>query len=451
NENYRYYTENWGSPIIATSMVQFLNTLFLGKITSVRRMRGLIDSVIILDEIQSVPVECISLFNLGINFLTEICGCTVVLCSATQPTFDSEIKHQIRISQNSELLDDRAEYAEKFRRTKVVDALRPKGYTYDQTAEFVLHTAKESNSVLLIVNTKEASKTVYSIIKERLPDGFEAVHLSTHMCPAHRKAVLSALRERLHSGKKVICVSTQLIEAGVDISFETVIRSLAGLDSIIQSAGRCNRNGETDLGSVYVINISDENISRIKTIRIGAAITRRLMETMRKTPTLFHGDITCEAAVSKYYRDYFKEAENELDYNVSAGDLHTTMFQLLSVNTDVKKRAEAYGDRNFNQCFNQSFKTAGKAFQVIEEYANSVVVPFGEGKKLIEALCSEKLSAHTPELLRQLGHYSIGLSDRQCEGRVERNEKTGVLILKDGYYNSEYGFDPDGSFGTLLF
>ena len=234
NENYRYYTENWGSPIIATSMVQFL---------------------------------CISLFNLGINFLTEICGCTVVLCSATQPTFDSEIKHQIRISQNSELLDDRAEYAEKFRRTKVVDALRPKGYTYDETAEFVLHTAKESNSVLLIVNTKEASKTVYSIIKERLPDGFEAVHLSTHMCPAHRKAVLSA-----YSGEKVICVSTQLIEAGVDISFETVIRSLAGLDSIIQSAGRCNRNRETDLGSVYVINISDENISRIKTIRIGAAI-----------------------------------------------------------------------------------------------------------------------------------------------------------------------------------
>ena len=175
------------------------------------------------------------------------------------------------------------------------------------------------------------------------------------------------------------------------------------------------------------------------------------METMRKTPTLFHGDITCEAAVSKYYRDYFKEAENELDYNVSAGDLHTTMFQLLSVNTEVKKRAEAYGDRNFNQCFNQSFKTAGEAFQVIEEYANSVVVPFGEGKKLIEALCSEKLSARTPELLRQLGHYSIGLSDRQCEGRVERNEKTGVLILKDGYYNSEYGFDPDGSFGTLLF
>ena len=451
NENYRYYTENWGSPIIATSMVQFLNTLFLGKITSVRRMRGLIDSVIILDEIQSVPVECISLFNLGINFLTEICDCTVVLCSATQPTFDSEIKHQIRISQNSELLDDRAEYAEKFRRTKVVDALRPKGYTYDETAEFVLHTAKESNSVLLIVNTKEASKTIYSIIKERLPDGFEAVHLSTHMCPAHRKAALSELRERLHSGEKVICVSTQLIEAGVDISFETVIRSLAGLDSIIQSAGRCNRNRETDLGSVYVINISDENISRIKTIRIGAAITRRLMETMRKTPTLFHGDITCEAAVSKYYRDYFKEAENELDYNVSAGDLHTTMFQLLSVNTEVKKRAEAYGDRNFNQCFNQSFKTAGEAFQVIEEYANSVVVPFGEGKKLIEALCSEKLSARTPELLRQLGHYSIGLSDRQCEGRVERNEKTGVLILKDGYYNSEYGFDPDGSFGTLLF
>ena len=449
--NLRHYSENWGSPIIATSMVQFLNTLFLGKITAVRRMRGLINSVIILDEIQAIPIECITLFNLAVNFLAENCQCTIVLCSATQPTFDSGIKHTIRLSENSELLGNRMEYAEKFRRTKVVDALRPAGYSYDQTAEFVLNTAAEVDSVLLIVNTKEASKTVYSLIKEQMPEGVEAIHLSTDMCPAHRKVTLSTLRECLKSGEKVICVSTQLIEAGVDISFETVIRSLAGLDSVIQAAGRCNRNQETDLGTVYVINISDENTSRIKTIKTGAAITRRLMETMRRNPTLFNGDITCEEAVSKYYRDYFAEAENELDYNVLAGDLHTTMFQLLSENKDLKNRAEVYRERCFNHCFNQSFKTAGKLFQVIDDYANTVVTPYGEGRKLIETLCSGHVAVRPVALLRRLQQYTIGLSDKQCENRVVRDEETGILILKDGYYNNEYGFEPDGNPEILLF
>lgn len=456
SSNLRYYTENWGSPIIATSMVQFLNTLFLGKIASVRRMRGLMNSVIILDEIQSVPIECITLFNLALNFLAAICQCTVVLCSATQPTFDSGIKHRILMSEKSELLDNRISYAERFRRTKIIDALKPNGYTYAETADFVLEAAKESKSALLIVNTKEASKTIFSAIRERLSekdatDALEVVHLSTHMCPAHRKKVLAGLKKRLSDHKRVICVSTQLIEAGVDISFETVIRSLAGLDSIIQSAGRCNRNRETEVGFVYVISISDENISRIQAIKTGAAITRRLMETMRKTPTLFDGDITGEKAVSKYYRDYYSEANKKLDYAVDVSGTQTTIFSLLSNNTDLKKRAEAYGDKNRNLFFNQSFKTAGEAFKAIDDYANSVAVPYGDGKKLIERLCSGQASADAAELLRRLQPYTIGLSDKQCSERAVKDAVTGILILKDGYYDDACGFDPDGNPDTLLF
>lgn len=452
----RFYTENWGSPFIATSMVQFLNTMFLGKISSVRRMRGLINSVIIIDEVQSVPVQCISLFNLAINFLAEICRCTVVLCSATQPTLEEGMKHKIRLSGGGELLVNRSAYDKCFKRTKVIDSRKPGGYTFEDTAGFVLKIAENSKSVLLIVNTKEASRTVCSMIKNRISekgmeDSYYVVHLSTNMCPAHRKTEMSKLRERLRGDLKVICVSTQLIEAGVDISFESVVRSLAGLDNIIQSAGRCNRNKETDLGVVHVINITEENISRIKAIKTGAEITQRLMETMRKTPALFNGDITCEEAVSRYYRDYFSEFKNELDYNVSIDNMNTTIFKLLSDNSDAINWAEAYRDGERNLFFDQSFETAGECFRVIEDYTNSVVVPYGEGKELINTLCSGQLSVCPADLLRRLQKYSIGLSDAQCENRVVKNPQTGILILKDGFYNSEYGFDPDGNPDTLLF
>ena len=258
---FRYYAENWSAPVIATSMVQFFNTLFLGKISSVRRMRGLLHAVIIIDEVQSVPVECVTLFDLAVNFLAEICGCTVVLCSATQPTLSEEIKHPLLLSAKDELVENRLAYTEAFG-----------GYTYAQTADFAMEKAEAAKSVLLIVNTKEAAKTIYALLKERLPKDVTIVHLSTQMCPSHRKSVLAALKKHLDKGDRTVCVSTQLIEAGVDISFETVIRSLAGLDSIIQSAGRCNRNRETALGQVYVIRIADENISRIQAIKTGAAI-----------------------------------------------------------------------------------------------------------------------------------------------------------------------------------
>ena len=196
----------------------------LGKISSVRRMRGLLHAVIIIDEVQSVPVECVTLFDLAVNFLAEICGCTVVLCSATQPTLSEEIKHPLLLSAKDELVENRLAYTEAFRRTEVVDKLTSGGYTYAQAADFAMEKAEAAKSVLLIVNTKEAAKTIYALLKERLPKDVTIVHLSTQMCPSHRKSVLAALKKHLDKGDRTVCVSTQLIEAGVNISFETVIQ-----------------------------------------------------------------------------------------------------------------------------------------------------------------------------------------------------------------------------------
>ncbi len=443
---FRFFSENWSAPVITTSMVQFFNTLFLGKISSVRRMRGLLNAVIIIDEVQSVPVECVTLFNLAINFLAEICGCTVVLCSATQPTLSEEVMHPLLLSPNDELIEYKLAYTKVFKRTKITDSLTSDGFTYAQTADFVINKAESAKSVLLIVNTKASAKTVYTLLKERLPGDVTVVHLSTQMCPSHRKCVLAKLKKHLDNGDKVVCVSTQLIEAGVDISFETVIRCLAGLDSIIQSAGRCNRNCEAEVGNVYVIRIADENISRIKAINTGAAITERLMMTIRANPLLFNGDLTGNEAINRYYRDYYNAFKHELDFPVTVDGIETSIFELLSTNQKARNMADKP-----NRCMNQAFQTAGMAFKVIDDYAQTVLVPYGKGKDYINMLCANHLLLPSAALFRDLQPFTIGLSDKQCKGRVTRNEDTGILILKEGFYNDEYGFDPNGNQDFLFF
>lgn len=453
--SYRYYSENWGSRIIATSMVQFLNTLFNGKVTSIRRMRGLLNAVIILDEIQSVPVECISIFNLAINYLTAVCGCTVVLCSATPPALES-VKHKIRMSGHSELIDDYLSYEKALKRTQICDSTKPGGYTCRDAADFVFELSKESDSVLMIVNTKSVARAVYREVKTRIAslikdDMYHIVHLSTGMCPAHRKTALSALRDSLRGDKKVICVSTQLIEAGVDISFATVVRSLAGLDSIIQSAGRCNRHMEETIGHVHIINIPQEELSKLRSIKTGAAITRELLVTARENPQLFNGDISCEVAVKRYYEKVYRQFQSLLDYPVTVSiDLSTSLYQLLSMNKDVREAAKAHGCRCFNACFNQSFKAAGEEFKAIDDYQLTVAVPYGEGIELIRRLCSDKPVGYDAGFFRRLQQYSIGLPQNKCEGRVKKDEETGILILKDGFYHEEYGFDENGELDTLF-
>lgn len=454
-QNYRYYTENWGSRIIATSMVQFLNSLFSGKIGSVRRMRGLLNSVIILDEVQSVPIECLSLFNLAVNYLAVVCGCTVVLCSATQPALDS-VKHKLRMPVDYELIDDYKVYEKALKRTRICDSTKNGGFTSRDAAEFAVELSRNLQSVLMIVNTKAVAKDIYQEVKSRIDtlfmsDEYYIAHLSTGMCPAHRKAVMLELRASLRGSKKVICVSTQLIEAGVDISFATVVRSLAGLDSIIQAAGRCNRNMEEDLGKVHIINIADENISKLRTIKIGGAVTRELLATMKKNSNLFDGDISCEAAVRRYYEKYYHEIRTQLDYPVTVnGSVDTSVYQLLSLNVDVIKAAQAHGCCSFNSCLNQSFKTAGEEFKAIVDYQRSVVVPYGKGKELIGQLCSESSIGYDTRFFRKLQQYSIGLSEKKCVDCVTKDEETGIMILKDGYYHEDYGFDENYEPETLF-
>ena len=450
NSNVRYFTQNWGSPVIATSMVQFLNTLFSKKISSIRRMRGLINSVIIIDEVQSLPIKCTSIFNMAINFLSYVCNVTVVLCSATQPSLNN-IKHKIKLEKECELISDFKTYNEKLRRTKIVDCVTNSGCTYEETAGFVVEKGRDVNSVLVVVNTKKSAKEIFRHLKDKTSDkNMFLFHLSTDMCPVHRQEVIKKLKETLRDKKKrVICVSTQLIEAGVDISFSVVVRSLAGLDSIIQAAGRCNRNMEKELGKVFVIKIADEDVSGLETIKKGAEVTAGLLRDL-KQPKCVYETLDSPKMIQSYYRNYFKGLKEKLDYPVLIDKgINTSIYSLLSSNEKVISSVDSITGKNVNKIMNQSFKTAGDEFKAIEEYGVNVVVPYKKGEQLIKTICSDVSQIVPKDMLRELQKYSVNLSEKLCEDLcVERN---GIYILKDGYYNSEFGFVEEGEFKELFY
>ncbi|MBR0484404.1 MAG: CRISPR-associated helicase Cas3', partial [Oscillospiraceae bacterium] len=247
DEEYHEYelrTEKWDAPVIATTMVQFLNTLFSFKNSAVRRMHRLADAVIIIDEVQSVPLKCVHLFNLAVNFLTHICGSTVVLCSATQPVME-QTKYPLLIDSESSMTGNVTEDFEIFHRTKLISEVTAYGYSYEEAADFCKEKFLKQGNLLVIVNTKSAAGNLFRLLKEILPE-IPVIYLSTNLCPAHRNDKITEIKEFLRKKEAVICVTTQLIEAGVDISFRCVVRSVAGLDNAAQAAGRCNRNGESE-------------------------------------------------------------------------------------------------------------------------------------------------------------------------------------------------------------
>ena len=268
-------SDNWDAPIIFTTMVQFLEALFSSGTRSVRRMHQLANSVLIFDEIQTIPFKCIHLFCNAVNYLTDCTKTTTVLCTATQPLLDklkSPQDGQLRMANNSEIVDDRVQLFNDLSRVRIENRLKKGGWYEPEITSLMINNFHEKGNCLVIVNTKAWALKLYHSCSQFV-DKNSLFHLSTNQCAAHRKDKLKIIRQRLDANLPVLCVSTQLIEAGVDIDFASVVRFLTGLDSIAQAAGRCNRNGKlkdkngNDIkGTVDIININpdEEKISRLK-------------------------------------------------------------------------------------------------------------------------------------------------------------------------------------------
>ncbi|PKO57596.1 MAG: CRISPR-associated helicase/endonuclease Cas3, partial [Betaproteobacteria bacterium HGW-Betaproteobacteria-18] len=228
-------SENWDAPVVYTTTVQLLETLFGAGTRGARRMHQLARAVLIFDEIQSLPVNCVHLFNNAMNFLADHCGSTAVLCTATQPLLDQveASKGAIRILPGRELMPDKHRLFDELNRVEVLNLCKPGGWSQDETVALSREQISDSGSCLVIVNTKKAAQVLYRLCQGDIEA--RVFHLSTNMCPAHRKAILDTVRARLDQELPTLCFSTQLIEAGVDVDFGAVIRYAAGLDSIAQA------------------------------------------------------------------------------------------------------------------------------------------------------------------------------------------------------------------------
>lgn len=430
-------TETWEAPIIITTLVQLLNTLFSGKTTCIRRFHSLCSSVIVIDEVQTVPSKMLSLFSLAINFLTEICGATVVLCSATQPCTE-QIEHPLH-GPIPEIIPYDPKLWKVFQRTDIQSI---GSMSLEQIANFALEKLKCIDSLLIVCNTKAEAKSLYCLLKS---ESFTLFSLSADMCVAHRRDTLDKLKRTLEqNGQKTVCVSTQVIEAGVDISFASVIRLSAGMDSVVQAAGRCNRSGEAGpgvLAPVYLVECQQENLSRLPDIQLGKDAAQELITEFTAHPEQFQHRLDLDMAIGYYYRAlYRREPKGHHDYSVKN---HPPLFSLLSLNNQYAQERPYY--------FNQAFRLAGALFKVFEENTTDVVVPYKKGKTLISDLCSEKAQrdpVYLRSLLEDAKPYTVSLYQYQIDRLNEEHSliplQGGVLGLS-GHYHAETGFSLEES------
>lgn len=436
-KDYELHTERWDKPVIATTMVQLLNTFFLGKNSSIRRFHRLAKSVLIIDEVQSLPLKCVNMFYLALNFISYICGTVVVLCTATQPATD-DVKYPILIDKEDSVTGDYRKDFEIFQRTEIIPFKEPYGYSYAEASEFCVEKYRQNNNLLVIVNTKSSALKLFTLIKEKVGSTAVIMHLSTNMCPQHRREKIELLRLLLKEEKPVICVTTQLIEAGVDISFKCVVRSIAGLDNIVQAAGRCNRHGESEEKCpVYIVRLKEERLGNLKEIAAAQDITQHITGYGK------YDDLSSPQAVSEYFRMLYDKEAGNLSYPVPG---HETLLNYLALNN---KRYEMLPNpKTCSPLESQAFKTAGSLFKFIDNNTRDVIVPYNnEAKKLINELESGK--CNITNTLRKVQKYMVsvynGMEKKLYESHAIRDLPIGAVILDSTYYNDEYGVDLEES------
>lgn len=453
--------ENWDKPIVFTTMVQFLDAWFGGGTRGARHIHPMTNSVLIFDEIQTLPVKCVHLFCNVLNWLTKFGKSTAVLCTATQPLLGEsglqnfpEGKREsiaarglLRLSENAEIMGKHQDLDKLFAdlsRVEIRFNEKAGGWNVAEAGAFLLEQFQTTSSCLFIVNTKKWAQELYQYCQRQNVPPEALFHLSTNQCAAHRKAIFDTIKARLKNKEPVICISTQLIEAGVDISMACVIRALGGLDSIAQAAGRCNRHGEKKgKGQVWVLNLQEQDFTQIlPDIQAGKTHAERVFRD-------FAGqDILQPAAMERYFEYYFYQRSDEMVYSIQ-NSATGSLLDWLSDNA-----LNFYSEKNNKRSkqfplLMQSFKSAGRVFQAIDAPTHAVIVPYGEGAELIAKLCGEWNPQEMYHTLQKAQRYSVNVFPKVWDKLQKENalhetiEGSGIYYLKERHYNDEFGLSLD--------
>ena len=438
-----YLVDSWDSQVILTSMVQFFQTLFKTKSANIRRFSSLANSVLILDEVQSLPIEVTTLFNLTMNFLNKVMKTTIILCTATQPAYDSTtIKHKLsyggKYGEVADIVELTHDEKEVFSRTELRKF--DENTQHSNLSDLVDFVLENDESILAIFNTKKTVDKFYTLLKE-LTDR-PIYQLSTNMCAQHRLDIISEIKQGLEDGLPLICISTQLIEAGVDVDFNHVIRSYAGIDSIVQASGRCNREGKRDKGQVTLINLTneEENISPLKEIKAKKDATEHIIHKISSP-------IEMSLLNRDFFEYYYANNQGLMDYPLSDGE---SVFDYLSINSYQYRN-------NFKGKLKQAFKTAGLKMNLINNDTIGVLVPYGDAiEKLLvlEELCesdypSEEDYQTIKILLKALQPYTVNVRERDLLLEATKSYLNGqIQILPKCYYDDNKGITIES--GSLL-
>lgn len=399
-------TENWDMPVVVTTAVQFFESLFASKPSKCRKLHNLANSVIIFDETQMIPVPYLKPCVYAIAQLVKNYKATAVLCTATQPALGKLLEEFIPGVTPQELCPDELFRDEIFKRVTFEKA----GKLSNVEIADLMNNEKQ---VLCIVNSRKSARELYETL-----DKEGSYHLSTLMYPAHRRAVLKEIREKLAHGEECRVAATSLIEAGVDVDFPAVFREEAGLDSILQAAGRCNREGKRSAAeSVVTVFASENKIPPVFEIPVKAGRIS-IKDTL---------DFSTKETIERYFGELFSlKGTGELDKK------------------DIIKRL-----RNDNF----PFKTVSELFKLIDTDTRTIYIPTEEAENLLSRLC---YGGRSRALYRELGQYGVSV----YENHYKALESAGaVQILDDGsavltdmtLYSPETGLKFDADSGQALF
>lgn len=385
----RRTTENWDAPFIITTNVQFFQSVYHNRSSKLRKLHNMAESVIVFDEVHMMPLEYLQPCLRAVGYITSYLDSEAIFMSATMPDFRRLLSEYGGCSDAKELITDRSTFV-KFKNCTYSDI----GETDEEN---LLELANSFGSSLIIVNSRKKARELYKMC------GGNKYHLSTYMTPKHRKQVISEIKEKV-GRKRLTVISTSLIEAGVDLDFEAVFREMSGLDSIIQSAGRCNREGIRSEGTMHVFSLSESKLP--EQLKLKANICKGIMRDF--------DDISSSECVEEYYKRLFAAEK-----------------QAISSNT-------IYSDGMLPDSI--PFRDYSESFNFIDSDSINIIIPCDEIEDLINS------SQFCKAALRKLSPYCASVHYYEFAAMLEKGiiSPCGSVYKLEipEYYDKETGLDP---------
>ena len=400
-EKLRLACENWDAPVIVTTSVQFFESLYHYRSSRLRKLHNLADSVIIFDEIHMLPVEMLQPCLRAVSYLTKYLNSETIFLSATMPDYGKLFEAYAPGLPVRQLITDMSDFA-YFQKCRY--------HNLGETdLESIAEKSAQYDSSLIIVNKRKTARELYNQL------GGTKFHLSTYMTPHDRSEIIAKIRETLGK-EQITVVSTSLIEAGVDLDFQAVFRELAGLDSILQSAGRCNREGKQDFGDVFIYETGEKLSGELQ---VRAAITKYLLKEFE--------DIESVECIRTYYQRLFQEREKEIADKNIANDKWESGFNRKTGFVSIPFRAYA------------------ESFEMIKDHTTGIIINnCDETEKLLKQAEYGDITAR-----RKLQQYTVSLRQYELENAMKSGilTQTGsMLVLSDpAYYSEEVGLQLDAA------